>query len=108
MAAGSMAPALSNIRASSVLASSRAIGTLVSSGIFFAVTCNTTLTSPAGIAFAQATFNVSHAQQAPWSFPGISGEADLVRAFIAFDELDRQVEACGEHPRHIAGAVPRA
>ncbi len=25
--------------------------------------------SPAGIAFAQATFNVSHAQQAPWSSP---------------------------------------
>src|ERR1044071_8635836 len=44
MAAGSMAPALSNWRASSLLARSTDIGTLGSSAIFFGVTCSTTLT----------------------------------------------------------------
>src|SRR5262245_29240569 len=69
IAAGSMAPAFNNCRASSLFASSSARGTLGRSGIFLAVTWSTTLTSRDWNPLAQFTFMDSHAQQLPCSSP---------------------------------------
>ncbi len=38
---------------------------------------------------------------------GVGGQANLVGAFVAFDELERQVERRVDNPRHVAGAVAR-
>ena len=51
------------------------------------------MTSPAWNRFAQCDFQGLPCPAAAVQFAGVCGQANFVGAFVAFDELDRQIEA---------------